>query len=59
MVTQNQLITAGMGQVLDINILAIFKAIDEYPDDIQDRWGCMLKVKLAFNHFKPDQDGGS
>jgi len=59
MVSQGQMITAGMGQVIDINNLAVFGAMDRYPGGIKDQWKCLHKVRAAFDHFKPKNEGKS
>lgn len=52
--TRDQILTAGMGQIIGVNMLAVFGAMDRYPGGIEDQWKCMNKVKAAFNHFKPE-----
>ena len=59
MVSRGQMITAGMGQVIDIDNLAIFGAMDRYPGGIADQWKCLAKVRAAFHHFKPKSEGES
>lgn len=51
MVNQSQVITAGMGQPIDINNLAIFETMDRYPGGIEDQWGCLQKVRACFHYF--------
>lgn len=51
MLSKNQIITAGMGQPIDINNQAIFGAMDRYPYLIRDQWSCLLKVRSVFHHF--------
>ena len=52
MMTRNQLITAGMGQIIDISIPAICDVMDRYPGGIKDQWKCLMKVRSAFHSFK-------
>jgi len=57
MICRNQIITAGMGQILDINLLTVFKIMDEYPGGIEDRWKCLNKVRSTFHYFlKKEQE---
>jgi hypothetical protein len=49
MEVRNQVITVGMGEVIDINHLAIWAAINEYK--IKDRIGTFKKVCRTFHHF--------
>lgn len=50
--TRNQIITEGMGQVIDINILAVMGVMDLFK--VRDQKTCLLKVHKAFHHFKPE-----
>jgi hypothetical protein len=56
MITQGQLITAGMGQIIDIDINAICNVMDRYPGGIENQWRCLLKVRAAFHALKPEQE---
>ena len=59
MITRNQVITAGMGQVLDISIPAIKIVMDLHPRGISDQWTCLSKVRAAFHHFKKEEEDRS
>jgi hypothetical protein len=59
MATRGQIITAGMGQVIDISIPAIKIIMDLYPGGISDQWKCLSKVRVAFHHFKPTSESES
>lgn len=52
-IVRNQFVTAEMGQPIDINVLAVFKAMDEYPHNIENRWECFMKIRRAFFKFLP------
>ena len=52
MVTRNQVITAGMGQVIDISIPAIKIVMDLWG--IHDQKKCLNKVRSAFHHFNKE-----
>lgn len=54
MVTRNQFITAGMGQVIDISIPAVKIVMDLYQ--VQDQKRCLSKVMAAFHEFKPTSE---
>jgi len=54
MATRGQFVTAGMGQVIDIDINAVKVVMDLYPGGITDQWACLNKVRAAFHHFKPE-----
>lgn len=56
MISRGQIITAGMGQPIDISIPAIKIVMDLYPGGISDQWKCLNKVRAAFHHFKPDPE---
>jgi len=47
MLTRNQVITGGMGGVIDINIQAVKIMMDLY--DVKDQRRCMGKVRTLFN----------
>lgn len=51
MINRSQYITAGMGQPVDINNLAIFGTMDRYPGGIKNQWKCLQKVRAVFHHF--------
>lgn len=53
MITQNQFITAGMGQVVDISIPAVKIVMDLCG--VQDRKKCLSKVRAVFRHFLKEQ----
>jgi len=53
MVTRNQVITAGMGQPIDISIPAIKIVMDIWG--IRDQKKCLSKVRSAFHHFNKEQ----
>jgi len=55
--TRNQIITAGMGQVVDISIPAVKIVMDLLG--VRDQKSCLLKVLKAFHHFKPVQKNES
>ncbi|HOO50360.1 MAG TPA: hypothetical protein PLK94_03620 [Alphaproteobacteria bacterium] len=55
--TRNQIITAGMGQVVDISIPAVKIVMDLLG--VRDQKSCLLKVHKAFHHFKPVQKNES
>lgn len=55
MMTRNQIITAGMGQTIDISIPAICNAMNRYPGGIKNQWRCLKKVMAAFHHFLKKQ----
>jgi len=50
MLTRNQVITAGMGQVVDISIPAIKIAMDLHG--VADQKACLAKVIRVFHHFE-------
>ena len=54
MICRNQVIVAGMGQILDISIPAIKIVMDLY--NIQDQKKCLNKVRAVFYHFLKDQE---
>ena len=53
MICQNQFITAGMGQVVDISIPAVKIAMDLYR--VQDQKKCLSKVQAVFHLFLKEQ----
>lgn len=55
--TRNQIITAGMGQVIDISIPAVKVVMDLLG--VRDQKTCLLKVRKAFHYFKPVQKNES
>ena len=50
---RGQVITAGMGEVIDINILAVTKVMDLY--EIKDQLKCLRRVRNAFHHILSEQ----
>jgi hypothetical protein len=56
---RDQIIVAGMGQVIGINNLAIYGAMDRFPGGVKDQWRCLNKVRAAFQHFRKDWEGDS
>jgi hypothetical protein len=53
MITQNQFITVGMGQVVDISIPAVKIVMDLCG--VQDQKKCLSKVRAVFHHFLKKQ----
>lgn len=51
MITQGQIIAAGMGQTIDISIPAVKIVMDLYPGGIKNQWKCLSKVRATFHHF--------
>jgi hypothetical protein len=49
--SRGQVITGGLGQILDINILAVTKLMDLYG--IKNQIETLRKVRKAFYHFLP------
>ena len=49
MMARTQIITAGMGQVIDISIPAVKIVMDLFGVRNQKR--CLSKVRAAFHHF--------
>ena len=56
MMCQDQLIVAGMGQIIGISTSAIRDTMDLYPWGIPDKWKCLQKVKAAFHHLHKDDN---
>jgi len=56
MIVRGQMITAGMGQVIDLSIPAVKIVMDLYPGGIDDQWKCLSKVRAAFHEFKPKSE---
>ena len=56
MITRGQLITAGMGQIIDISIPAIKIVMDLY--NVKDQKECLSKVRAAFHELKPEPKEG-
>ena len=54
MISKNQIITAGMGQVIDISIPAVKIVMDLWQ--VKDQKKCLSKVLSTFNHFRPTED---
>jgi len=59
MLTRRQIITAGMGQPVDISIPAIKTAMDLFG--VRDQKSCLLRIIHAFHHFleKEQRDNAS
>ena len=59
MISQNQIITAGMGQIIDMSIPAVKIVMDLWQVSNQKR--CLSKVLAAFHHLRckdePGQNG--
>jgi hypothetical protein len=51
--TRNQLITAGMGTVIDISIPAVKIVMDLYG--VEDQLDCLQKVVHLFHEFRPKE----
>lgn len=49
MLTRRQIITAGMGQAVDISIPAVKIAMDLYG--VKDQMSCLNRVRKLFYHF--------
>lgn len=52
-VTRNQVITAGMGEVIDISIPAVKIVMDLYG--VEDQKSCFQKVLHLFHEFRPKE----
>lgn len=50
MLTRNQVVTAGMGQPVDISIPAVKIAMDLY--EVKDQRACLERVLRVFQHFE-------
>jgi len=50
MMTRNQVITADMGQVIDINIQAVKTVMDLY--EVSNQKDCLARVIKLFHHFR-------
>lgn len=46
---RNQVITAGMGEIIDINLQTVKTVMDLYG--VKDQRECMEKVSKTFRHF--------
>ena len=44
-----QVVTAGMGGVIDLNHLAIWKDLEEVG--VENKTDCFRKIMILFNHF--------
>ena len=51
---RRQIITAGMGKVIDINIQAVKTVMDLYQ--VKDQRSCLDKVRYLFFHFLKDSE---
>ena len=49
MLTRRQVVTAGMGQAVDISIPAVKIAMDLYG--VKDQAACLNRVRKLFHHF--------
>ena len=54
MIARNQLITAGMGQVIDISIPAVKIVMDLW--NVHDQKKCLSKVLAASSHFRKQEE---
>jgi hypothetical protein len=50
MMTRNQVVTADMGQIIDINIQAVKTVMDLYG--ISNHKDCLARVIKLFHHFR-------
>jgi hypothetical protein len=55
-VSRNQVVTADMGQVIDISIPAIKTVMDLFG--VKDQKGCLLRVIRVFHHFLAKKNKG-
>ncbi len=46
---RGQVITAGMGEIVDINILAVMKLMDLYG--VKNQLDCLRRIRKTFHHF--------
>jgi len=53
LLTQGQIITAGMGDIVDINHIALWKNIEKFRDiyEIENETDCFLRVVKLFHYF--------
>jgi hypothetical protein len=53
LLTRGQILSVGMGGIVDINHLALWENIDRFQDmyDIDDKCNCFLRVLALFHHF--------
>lgn len=56
MLTRSQVITAGMGQVIDISIPAVKIAMDLFH--VKDQLTCLNKVRALFYRMQENSDEG-
>lgn len=49
MLCRNQVITAGMGEVIDLNYVAVKTIMD--LSGVRDQKDCLMKVINTFHHF--------
>ena len=54
---RGQVITAGMGEIIDINILAVTKLMDLYG--IKNQIECLKRIRSTFHHFLPKTKEGN
>ena len=54
---RGQIITAGMGEVVDINILAVTKLMDLYG--IKNQLECLKRIRSIFHHFLSKKEKGN
>jgi hypothetical protein len=54
--TRDQVITAAMGEVIDISIPAIKTVMDLFG--VKDQKGCLLRVIRVFHHFLAKKNKG-
>jgi len=52
MLTRRQVITDGMGQIIDISIPAVKIAMELYG--VRDQMACLNRVRKLFHHFNDD-----
>lgn len=53
MITRNQVLTAGMGDIIDINILAVKAVMD--IENVQDQKNCLKKVLSMFHTWQKNR----
>jgi hypothetical protein len=55
MLCRNQVITAGMGEVIDLNYQTVKTIMDLYG--VKDQQDCLMKVINTFHHFLAKERG--
>ena len=55
MLCRNQVITAGMGEVIDLNYQTVKTIMDLYG--VKDQKDCLMKVINTFHHFLAKERG--